>query len=102
MTAYAARLRIEGEDIESVPVVVDLTGDHVKLIVGTEEVADWSRDEMGIATLAEGFRIRAEGETVVLDVDEAADFALELRLRHAHPTLRKRMAARLRPAEPRG
>jgi hypothetical protein len=96
MTAYDARLQIEGESSQPLPVVVDLTGDRLTMSIGDQEVADWARDEMRISALPDGFHIRAEGESIVLDVTEDARFALELGLRNAHPALRQKMAALMR------
>lgn len=100
MTAYEARLRIEGEETTPVAVMVDLTDNHLKMIVGEEEVADWTREEMRISAMPDGFHIRAEGEAVILDVTDDARFALELGLRNAHPALRQRMAALMRSDDP--
>lgn len=99
MTAYDARLRIEGEEAAPLAVVVDLTGDRLTMTIGDEEVADWGRDEMRIAALPDGFHIRAEGEAIVLDVTDDARFAVELGLKNAHPRLRQRMAALVRDVE---
>jgi hypothetical protein len=99
MTAYDARLQIEGESSQPLPVVVDLTGDRLTMSIGDQEVADWARDEMRISALPDGFHIRAEGESIVLDVTEDARFALELGLRNAHPALRQKMAALMRGDE---
>lgn len=99
MTAYDARLQIEGESSQPLPVVVDLTGDRLTMSIGDQEVADWARDEMRISALPDGFHIRAEGESIVLDVTEDARFALELGLRNAHPALRQKMAALVRGDE---
>ena len=101
MTAYDARLRIQGEE-EAAPisVVVDLTDNHLKMMVDEQEVADWAREEMRISAMPDGFHIRAEGEAIILDVTDDAHFALELGLRNAHPALRQRMAALMRSDEP--
>jgi hypothetical protein len=96
MTAYDARLQIEGEDSQPLPVVVDLTGERLTMSINEQEVADWAKDEMRIQALPDGFHIRAEGEAIVLDVTDDAEFALELGLRNAHPALRRRMSALMR------
>lgn len=64
--------------------------------IGEEEVADWTKDQMRISAMPDGFHIRAEGEAVVLDVTEDARFAVEIGLRNAPPHLRQRMAALMR------
>jgi hypothetical protein len=96
MAAYDARLKIEGEDTGLTPVVVDLTDDRLTMSIGDQEVADWTRGEMRIQAMPDGFHIRAEGEAIVLEVTDDARFALELGLRNAHPELRRRMSALLR------
>jgi hypothetical protein len=99
MTAYDAQLQIEGESTSPVPVVVDLTDERLTMSIGQEEVADWARTDMRIQALPDGFHIRAEGESVVLDVTDEAEFAVELGLRNAHPALRQKMAALMRSSE---
>jgi hypothetical protein len=81
-------------------VVVDLTGDRLHMSIGSEEVADWAREELRIQAMPDGFHIRAEGEAIILDVTEEARFAVELGLRQAHPALRQKMAALLREDSP--
>ena len=96
MSEYDARLRIEGDREPPLSVVVDLTDDKLKLSAGNEELAAWDRQGMRVSALPDGFHIMAEGEAIVLDVTEDARFALELGMRNAHPTLRRRMSALLR------
>ncbi len=99
MTNYDAQLRIEGEDTAPLAVEVDLTDERLKMSLSGQEVADWNRSEMRINALPDGFHIRAEGESVILDVTEDARFALELGLRNAHPHLRRKMSALMRENE---
>jgi len=77
-------------------VLLDLTDDRLTMTIGEEEVAAWAREGMRISALPDGFHITAEGEAVVLDVDDDAHFALDLGLRNAHPNLRRKMSALLR------
>lgn len=99
MTAYDARLQIEGKGTERTPVVIDLTDDRLTMSIGDQEVADWSREEMRIQALPDGFHIRAEGEAIILEVTDDAQFAVDLGLRNAHPALRRKMAALMRSDE---
>lgn len=98
MAAYDARLRLDGTDEAPIHVVIDLTDERLKMTAGDVEVANWSRDEIRVAPLLDGFHIRAEGEEIVLDVTEDGQFALDLGLRNAPPLLRRRMSALLRAA----
>lgn len=77
-------------------VAVSLADDHLHLRTGETEVADWPISEIRVSALEDGFHIRAEGEDIVLEVDDDARFAVELGLRNAHPALRKRMGRLLR------
>jgi hypothetical protein len=96
MSAYRAKLRINDQADAPVGVEIDLTDERMRMTAGDMEVADWSRDEIRVSALADGFHVRAEGEEIILDVTEDARFALELGLRSAHPALRRRMSALLR------
>lgn len=96
MSAYEGRLRISGENEPPLGVEIDLTDDRLVVTAGDVEVGDWSRDELRISALQDGFHLRAEGEEVILDVTEDARFALDLGLRNAHPNLRRRMSALMR------
>ncbi len=99
MTAYDARLRLDGADEAPIQVVIDLTDDRFTMKSGDVEVADWSRSEIRVSPLLDGFHIRAEGEEIILDVTDEARFALDLGLRNAPPLLRRRMSALLRSGD---
>lgn len=96
MSSFDARLRMYGDAGPPLNVVVEITDSHLHLRAGQSEVANWPLPEIRVNALEDGFHVRAEGEDVVLEVDEDARFAVELGLRNAHPALRKRMAAYLR------
>ena len=96
MPTYDGQLRIDGDPSPPLSVAIDLTDDQMKLTAGDEEIAAWGRNEIRVNALPDGFHVRAEGEEIVLDVSDDAQFALDLGLRNAHPTLRRRMAALLR------
>jgi hypothetical protein len=102
MTVYDAQLRLGGSDEEPIRVMIDLTDERLAMRAGEVEVGDWSREEIRVTALLDGFHVRAEGEEIVLDVTEDARFALELGLRNAPPILRRRMGALLRSDAPEG
>lgn len=99
MAHYDAKLRMEGTEEPPIHVVVDLTDDRMVVMAGEVEVADWSREEIRISALLDGFHVRAEGEEVVLDIRDDARFAVDLGIRQAHPFLRRKIAALLRDQE---
>jgi hypothetical protein len=96
MSEFQGKLRMGEEANPGVSVNIDLTDHRMKVTVGEVEVANWRRDEFRIQALADGFHVRAEGEEVILDISDDARFAIELGIRSAHPTLRRRMAALMR------
>ena len=96
MTAYQGVLRIEGETDPGLHVEIDLTDRGLSMMAGDQEVASWTREEMRISALPDGFHIRAEGEAIILDVADDAHFAVELGLKNAHPALLRRMSALIR------
>jgi hypothetical protein len=83
-------------DPTQIAVSVDLTDDRFTMRAGDTEIADWSRREIRIAAQQDGFHVRAEGEEIILEVEDDAAFALALGLRNAPPLLRRRMSALLR------
>lgn len=96
MPEYEGSLRIEGDSSPPMGVEIDLTEDRLRVTAGGAEVGDWSRQEVRVQALPDGFHVRVEGEEVILDVSNDARFALDLGLRTAHPALRRRMSALLR------
>ncbi len=95
MKTYEATLTIH-EEILPTPITVELTDDTLTMKIGDESIADWARNDMRVSALPDGFHIRAEGEVVILNVEDDAQFAIDLGLRNAHPTLRRKMSALLR------
>jgi len=85
-----------GTDDAPIHVMIDLTDERLTMMSADVEVADWKREEIRVTPAVDGFHIRAEGEEIILDVTEDARFALDLGLRNAPPTLRRRMSALLR------
>ena len=86
MTAYDARLRLDGTDGAPISVLIDLTDDRLSMMAGEIEVGDWARNEIRVSAM--------------LDVTDDARFALDLGLRNAPPLLRRRMSALLRNDSP--
>lgn len=87
---------MSGDSQPPLGVEVDLTDDHMVVVSGEMEIADWQVDDLRVSALEDGFHITAEGEDVILEVVDDARFAVELGLKNAHPELRKRMSQLLR------
>lgn len=96
MSTFEGRLRVEGDTGPEIGVEIDLDGERMKLAAGGVEIADWSLEEIRVAALQDGFHVRAEGEEVVLEVEDDGHFAIDLGLKTAHPALRRKMSALLR------
>lgn len=96
MSTYDASLKLVGEDGPGLPVVIDLRDDRLEIRAGDVEIGDWSRSEVRVNAATDGIHLRAEGEEIVLNLTNDAEFAVELGLRQAPPILRRRMAQLLR------
>lgn len=96
MSAYDALLKLQGTEEEPINVLIDLTDERIVVSAGDVEVGDWARDEVRLSAQPDGFHLRAEGEELLLDVTDDAQFALDLGMRNAPPLLRRRMSAKLR------
>lgn len=96
MSTFEARLKMYGDAGPPLGVAVQVSDGRMHVKSGETEVADWPIEDIRVSALKDGFHIRAEGEDVVLEVDDDARFAVELGLRNAHPDLRKRMAQIIR------
>ena len=92
MTDFVGVLRTRTERDTAIRVVIDLTDERLRLRAGDTEIADWSLDEIRVNAQADGFHIRAEGEEVILDLRQDAEFAVALGLRSAPVDLARRMS----------
>ena len=80
MTSFYARLRMIGQTGLPLGVEVDLTGERMTVTAGESEVANWALEEIQISSLPDGFHIEAEGEKVILNLNDDARFAQEVGL----------------------
>jgi hypothetical protein len=96
MSSYQGSLRMLGEDGPGLPVVIDLRNDRLGIKAGDVEIGDWAREEVRINADVDGIHLRAEGEEIILELAEDAEFAVEVGLRQAPPLLRRRMAQLMR------
>lgn len=78
MTSFDARLRIVGESGFPLGVEVDLTGERMLLTADGKPIADWALEDIQIFPTPSGFRIDAEGESVILNVTNGDKFADEI------------------------
>lgn len=99
MGNYSGFLHLSGDTEPPIKVEIDLSEERLAMKAGDVEVADWALDEIRVSAIDEGFRVRAEGEELILEVEEDGRFAVDLGIRAAPPTLRRRIAAALRSEE---
>lgn len=96
MPEYRGLLRLPGDEGPPLDVVIDLTEDRIRMSAGDAQIGDWSKEQVRVNALPDGFHLRAEGEEVILDITEDARFAVDLGLKSAPPHLRRRMSALMR------
>lgn len=92
MVDFAGVLRTSTERDSAIEVVIDLTDDRLRLRSGEASLADWSLSDIQVTAQGDGFHIRAEGEEVILDLRQDAEFAVALGLRSAPVDLARRMS----------
>ncbi|MDR9450781.1 MAG: hypothetical protein RI637_06125 [Acidimicrobiia bacterium] len=100
MADFEGVLRTPTERDTAIRVVIDLNGERLRLRSGDTEIADWSLDEIRVNALSDGFHIKAEGEEIILDLAQDAEFAVALGLGSAPVDLARRMSMvrdRVRP-----
>lgn len=78
MAHFDARLRLPGQTRIPVGVVVDISGDRVRFDAGGTALASWPIDGVVVEARSDGFHLAFDGETVILNVDDAKRFAGEL------------------------
>ncbi len=90
-------VRMRGDTGPGVAVTVVAEQRRLKLLSGSELVGDWTVSEIGIASLQDGFAIKAEGEEFVLRTDDDVALADEIGIAAASPRLARKLAARHNP-----
>jgi len=100
MADFQGVLRTPAERDTAIRVVIDLTGERLRLRSGDAEIANWSLDEIRVNALSDGFHVKAEGEEIILVLAQDAEFAVALGLGSAPVDLARRMSMvrdRVRP-----
>lgn len=92
MVSFNASLRLPNERDSAIRVQIDLANDRLRLTSGDTLIGDWGLDEIRVNAMRDGFHLRAEGETIILDLTEDAEFAVALGLNSAPPDLARRMS----------
>ncbi len=78
MASYAARFHIHGQNKIPLDIEVDVSDEKMTLLVGDQEVAYWPLQELEVGVWSDGFHVKSEVEEFVLNVTDAARFAVEL------------------------
>lgn len=78
MTSFDARLRMIGEKGFPLGVEIDLSAERMIVTADGAGIADWALDDIRIVPTPSGFRIDAEGETIILNVTEGNRFRAEI------------------------
>lgn len=85
-----------GDPGPGLDVLIDLNGETIRLRAPSGELGRWSRREVRVNALDDGFHLRAEGEEVILDITDDAAFAVAYGLTNAPPALRRKMSSIMR------
>jgi hypothetical protein len=75
MSEFTGNLRLARDPTTSVAADVVVEADRIVLNSGTSQIGDWGRQEVDIDVSVDGFRLRADGEDLILDVTDPEGFA---------------------------
>jgi regulation of enolase protein 1 (concanavalin A-like superfamily) len=92
MVDFAGVLRTRNERDTAIRVVIDLADERLRLRSGDTEIADWSLNDIRVSAHSDGFHVTAEGEEIILELSQDAEFAVALGLRSAPIGLARRMS----------
>lgn len=92
MGRFNASLRLPG-DSQGISAVVELEDGRLKLASGDHVIGDWDLASVELVGSPEGMRLRAEGETVLLQIQDRTAFEAETaRIRNTRRPHRARRA----------
>lgn len=78
MTSFDGRLKVPGQSRLPMGVVVDVSDERMKLVMGDRLLGDWSLGDVTVAAAADGFHLEMDGESAVLSVADPDLFATQL------------------------
>jgi hypothetical protein len=97
---FTGALRFPHEEVpRPLSVEIRLDEETILLTAGERVIGVWSLHELPLRATDEGFRLRIEGEDVLLTTTDDAGFALAIGLKSAPPRLRRLMGAALRDGQ---
>ena len=77
MTSYNVSLRAAG-DRQGLPATLTLEGGRLELKTSRHEIGQWPLDEVDLEPTGTGYRMTAEGDTLILDFNDVGPFEAEL------------------------
>ena len=84
MTSFSASLRSIG-DRKGLPATVHLDDDRLSINAGDHALGEWPLSEIHLEPIATGYRLDAEGEQILIELDDTEAFEMEL---HKKPPAR--------------
>jgi hypothetical protein len=76
MARFKATLRMPGDN-QALPAMVDIGEGRIQVASGDHVIGDWDIKTIDISRIPEGFRVAAEGEVLLLDIEDRASFEIE-------------------------
>ena len=74
MASFYGMVRLESDPGTAVRALVEVGDSGVMLVAGDEELGSWGRDDISVFQVGDSYMLTADGERLVLDVDEGAAF----------------------------
>jgi hypothetical protein len=76
MAKFKATLRLPGDN-QALPATVHIDDGRMQVASGEHVIGDWDIKTIEISRIPEGFRVAAEGEVLLLDIEDRASFEEE-------------------------
>jgi hypothetical protein len=73
MAKFKATLRMAGDN-QALPATVHIEDGRLQVASGEHMIGDWDIKTLEISRIAEGFKVTAEGEVLLLDIEDRALF----------------------------
>lgn len=88
MGTFNASLRTL-EDPQALPATVHLDEGRIRILIGKTPIGDWELGEVEIERVDSGYKVAAEGEHILLDLEDAESFSIALHMSSPKPPKRR-------------
>lgn len=74
MGTFSASLRAVG-DVKALPATVEIVDGMLKIAAGSTEIGSWPLDEVHLEEIPTGYRMAAEGDQILIELNDVSSFS---------------------------